>query len=619
MKTYWELLKQRSVMLGAMLLPTALIIMALTWGQITSKPFVTIGDPGYPSFASSVITLNSAGTECTLLLPSGAHDASTVLAVNGNIKLQFMPGAYLDCTNSPNFHPSVLEASGGNLKVTTATPHGLITDDRIMFWNITQHGTPTAGGAAPEWMTYNFKSYLVKNVTTYTFTCYGSTDPSAFTAYDAGIDAGKFIRLTAIQGSIIAPLGSKIFECPNGPAICFGSFGGASNSYNKQIVTVYPEWWGAISDVLPSAPYTGTDCLAAFNNALWSLLPSYNTTYGKIILTDRYLLSGTFSIADIGSTYSSITIEGVVPRHSGIHSKSTNYPAIELLAPRNVYLKNLSIVGDSTSIPSVGLLMARSLIDTSEANTQLRDVSFTGSFAYGGLLNLNCETNVFEDIYIRITCSNPGFGMAFTKVMTDYPAIVNKNGSGFGSRTADGCGGNRIVNPTISSDVLDTGCLIYLNDSSVTIDGGYYAATNHSNVDIIRSKNSTIFSWVSPTVELSYTNFINILSDTSGTQRITVRGASGSNASGYYLYGDDKTVITDSIFESINDNVSVYSIYNSKITINWASFEARNRSLCNFIYLGYNVTGYTVPGAGDNNFGNAVQDCRTATRGFTMN
>jgi hypothetical protein len=56
---------------------------------------IWVGDPLYPTFAAAVATLNSAGTSCTLRLPTGTHAVAADLVVNSNILLKPDKGALI--------------------------------------------------------------------------------------------------------------------------------------------------------------------------------------------------------------------------------------------------------------------------------------------------------------------------------------------------------------------------------------------------------------------------------------------------------------------------------------------------------------------------------------------
>ncbi|MFA4834847.1 MAG: hypothetical protein WC749_02080 [Dehalococcoidia bacterium] len=74
---------------------------------------IWVGDPLYPTFAAAVATLNSAGTNCILRLPTGAHSVAANLTANSNIVL------------APERGASIAIATGVTLTVSGSFEAGL--------------------------------------------------------------------------------------------------------------------------------------------------------------------------------------------------------------------------------------------------------------------------------------------------------------------------------------------------------------------------------------------------------------------------------------------------------------------------------------------------------------
>ena len=71
------------------------IISNNNWQDLTGKPEITVGDPGYTTFATAIVALNLNSTPRNLIVPAGEHIVSSDMTVNSNIRLKFQNGAVL--------------------------------------------------------------------------------------------------------------------------------------------------------------------------------------------------------------------------------------------------------------------------------------------------------------------------------------------------------------------------------------------------------------------------------------------------------------------------------------------------------------------------------------------
>lgn len=571
--------------------------------------YATIGaDTGYSTLAAAVATIST--TDCTLILPTGAHVPPATIP--DNIKLEFAKGAYLDLSAAPYGHPSAMANSAG-LVLVTQNGHGLINDDRIMFWNITQCGTPSSGGATAEWSGLNFTPWKITKVNDNQFTLQDAPSPAAWNAYNAGVDAGQWIKLTYIQGDIIASKFQKIFNCPNGPAVSFGKISGANVAYDRRVRTVYPEWWGAVADCVYSS--AGTDNINYFNLSLWSLLGSYNTRQGIIELPDRggYKLGSTWCFDDIFSSYNSITVRGSDGTY--LYSTAAGYPAIEIIPPNLIRLENFDIYGDATNTPTVGLFTARSLTDSNAQLMRIYKMQILGTYQYGGYLNCNCEIGYYEDLRIHCTTQNAGFQLGLTSTMADFGSVVPKGGTGLGSRVGDSCTDNTFHFCEFSGEGYTGGQSIYINGgtSNKTV-----ASFNHlymavwGTQDVFRIKDGCTIQLTDITTEGDAARYFYNCSAASASYFTIIENSVSHGQGTYTLNAGADCRISGSILRNTGtiNHTGDYFI-NNYVVIDGGFMLITGACSGNYIVIGSSVTGFKSPLDQDNLLDNHILDGRT--------
>jgi len=152
-----------------------------------------------------------------------------------------------------------------------------------------------------------------------------------------------------------------------------------------------------------------TDDAAAINAAI-NYLRTGRTVGGEIaghlvFPQGRYVVNSTINLTRIRSRYVEIDGGGAV-----LLGKAAGKPVVDALGTRYLRIRDLSIEGDATQVPSIGIQIGRT--DTTERdssdNITLDAVFVSGFFSFTALYNLNAETSMFNRIDLWNSYSGPG-------------------------------------------------------------------------------------------------------------------------------------------------------------------------------------------------------------------
>jgi hypothetical protein len=142
-----------------------------------------------------------------------------------------------------------------------------------------------------------------------------------------------------------------------------------------------------------------TDDAAAINAAIGYLRIARTIggeIAGRLVFPQgRYVVNSTINLTSIRSRYTEIDGGGAV-----LIGKTPGKPVVDALGTRYLRIRDLSIEGDATRVPTIGIQIGRT--DTtardSSDNITLDAVFVTGSFSFAALYNLNAETSMFARI-----------------------------------------------------------------------------------------------------------------------------------------------------------------------------------------------------------------------------
>lgn len=114
-------------------------------------------------------------------------------------------------------------------------------------------------------------------------------------------------------------------------------------------------------------------------------------------------VNSTINLTGIKSV--SALVEGGGTRLLG---KTSGFPVVDALDTEFLRVRDLTIVGDSLSSPSIGIQIGRSGVTskTSADNISLDSISVVGKFSFAALYNLNAETSTFYRLVVANTSEN---------------------------------------------------------------------------------------------------------------------------------------------------------------------------------------------------------------------
>lgn len=542
-------------------------------------PYYVVGAGGanYANLATAVTTINT--TDCTLILPVGAHVPPPTIPAN--IQLQFVKGAYLDTTGFLGITDiGGLAAYGATDITVTVTSHGLATNDRVCFYGITQ----------AEWSLINNMPFVITYVDPDTFRLNSGINASGYAAYNAGADPGKIFQFTMLSCSIVDTM-SKIFNVDS-PAISFaGAVDGARDVYGSKVVRFRPEWWGAIADVNLNT-HAGTDNIVPFRYCLQSAgLIGWLRHYAQIELTGLYYLSDTWGFSKAatnipGESYISIEVKGCRREGCGIVSGAAGYPALEFGAWHNTSLNDLLIYGiNNTGYPTVAIWLSRTgtlAAGTSELNhMEMNHIKIDGTFQYGGIFNANCEIVNYGSINSLATFTeNYAFvyaGVGGPTALGFFPSIVPKFVSYDPTGTTDTCSFNtikRLIATMPGATPPDYSSLVFLGGgATLSMEDFYYGSQQAtSNCFNIKDGGSLLLRGDGSVEGVAHAAFYN-LERSAGTPTVIIQEElsvnPGNLTGGYYL-------------TSTNANVKVQ---NSKLISGNAAVKVAGQILNTTLYL----------------------------------
>lgn len=586
--------------------------------------YATIGaDAGYSTLAAAVATIST--TDCTLILPSGAHVPPGTIPAN--IQLQFAKGAYLDTTGflAPTAPESMETYNTTDIKVKV-TGHGLATGDRVCFYGVVQ----------ADWYLITNTHYVVTRIDPDYFNLNAGWNVSGFAAYvPASNPDAKVFQFTALSGHITDTM-EKIFNVDS-PAIGFGVFPTGNDRYYPKTINMRPEWWGAKGDYGAASP---TDNINAFNYMLLStcLLSRERPPSQRMLLDGLYYLSDTWSFSAEstnsigGDFFYTLQIQGVTRERSGIVSGSAGYPAIEFGAWGTTYLNDLMIRGiNNSGYPTVGIYLSRVGTGTSTGasnNLRVSRIRFEGTFQYGCICNRNCESNDFDDLFPNNQVTQEyNFvyaGLGGPSVMSYLPNIVPKYFTyAPGTEATDSCSFNAI-NRTWGSQqgtVPDHGCMLYMAGwADVNVTEFYWGLQNAVSSVVTTVDNATIYlrSGAIERVPGAGGTVYNCLLQEEASAYVTIREeltcGMGQTTSGvYYLLSEDANVtIRNCKFGNASSIKVVGDFLGNEVIMGAGNLELSAAVRYNKIYLGNSVGMVNVPVWNSNYFGtdNQITDDR---------
>jgi hypothetical protein len=139
--------------------------------------------------------------------------------------------------------------------------------------------------------------------------------------------------------------------------------------------------------------------------------------------TGTYKVTSTLDFTGIDTVVGTInygmSIVGDSMNASRILGVIDGSPIIDLTDSNYCLFENLRITGDSTTMPDIGILMARDSTDASAAYHRFTNVFVEGSFTKGGVYVYGSEELYFDKFHVTITGGTATYCMAFANTNFD--------------------------------------------------------------------------------------------------------------------------------------------------------------------------------------------------------
>lgn len=281
---------------------------AVTWGTITSKPEITVGDTGYATLTAAVTAIGA--TPATLVVPAGVHSVTTDviipatltvrilkgadiqigagIAVTGTVSHAFTDGAGTITTYATN--PLILGA-GSNLSTPCYGNYYLKTKvagnySRVFYALDATHSYTTTMGAGESGVTWSYSTNIITGAGSAFLTEFEPGDilyisspalviPIACSKADGTLygydnmprEFDTSATGTATRSARLKFLGSVEI----GNYKVFSGLG-VAKFLTTRTSEVNPAWWGMVGDGDPTSADVN---VAAFNKAAISMIPDY--------------------------------------------------------------------------------------------------------------------------------------------------------------------------------------------------------------------------------------------------------------------------------------------------------------------------------------------------------
>jgi hypothetical protein len=388
-------------------------------------------------------------------------------------------------------------------------------------------------------------------------------------------------------------------------------------------MNLYPEWWGAVGDVVLSGigpvtiTGTPTDDYVAFDAAVEC---AWNSGRGNIILSRIYKLSKTLSIYNFhNANQKNITVVGVGSQRSGIYSTAYGYPAVEVLGCWQGVFSDFGIFGSATNgeTPSVALMTSRTTQavysglrsngQSCNSDNVFERLWIGGTFQWGIIYDMNGSNNRYANITsyggplaLAHADNHWRFGIGITG-----GTLLTGNPFSLPSRYVD-AGGNSTANTASDNvTVVDVGIMTNGKSADIPADAGaayiygatwvnirnvYFGSISNSNTDLYQLVNGATGQFIGVPTESACRNVVSITSDSALTySRIRMEGFHGTGANTYGLITDTNSALKNCYF----DLTGITPTGGTKVSL------GKSAQYCDF-YLPQTATSFTNATTGTN-------------------
>ena len=215
-------------------------------------------------------------------------------------------------------------------------------------------------------------------------------------------DAGN----TTVLGRTQSARAADVVRVADYGAVCDGALHLLSGQFGTLAAAqaVYPAATALTQDSDWAAMTAATNGARAATNGSVLVFPA-----GKVCVVGT-----TWNVTGIQKTGFAVDGAGAT-----ILGKTTGTPVIDGLGLRYSRWRDLTVTGDATAVPSIGMQIGRTNTTAlnSSDNQSFEDVFFNGSYSFATFYNLNSETTKFDHVFFWNNYAGTGFANSYTLVM----------------------------------------------------------------------------------------------------------------------------------------------------------------------------------------------------------